>query len=167
MASRDVKTCLLDPGAERNGYRPFNGTGRIEEWTLQLIDFYVAEIKTATSFTQVFKKTGYLFLKGVHLLLLGMINSVGGSLFLFGIWFAFFAITQSKYRGKRGLASRIVVATMHHGTHLLFMWVLYCVFVYVNDTWVDRVLDHLGRNVASAGTGPPPRRCCWRRCRSG
>jgi hypothetical protein len=150
VATGDVKSCLLDPGPERNGYRPFNGTGRIEDWTLQLIDFYIADIKAATSFKQMADNTGYLFLKCVHLLLLGMINSVGAALFLFGIWFAFFAITQSKYRGKRGLASRVVVATLHHGTHLLFMWGLYCAFAYFNNTWLERHLDILAGTSASA-----------------
>ena len=131
------------PAPERNGYRPFNGTGRIEDWTLQLIDFY-SRTEDCDVLKQMAQNTGFLFLKGVHLLLLGMINSVGAALFLFGIWFAFFAITQSKYRGKRGLASRVVVATLHHGTHLLFMWALYCAFAYFNNTWLERHLDTLG-----------------------
>ena len=169
VVSGDVKTCMLDPGAERNGYRPFNGTGRIEDWTLQLIDFYLAEIKAATSFKVMVQDTGLLFLKGLHLLLLGMINSVGASIFLFGIWFAFFAITQSKRRGKRGLLSRIVQATMHHGTHLLFMWALYCTFVYVNNNWIAGKLNTWAEALTRCRAPAPARlrRCCWRRCRSG
>jgi hypothetical protein len=83
---------------------------------------------------------------------------VGASLFLFGIWFAFFAITQSKYRGKRGLMSRIVQATMHHGTHLLFMWALYCIFAYTNNTWVEGKLNQWADMftwLPGTGTGPP------------
>jgi hypothetical protein len=136
----DVRTCLLATGVERpDGHKRFDGTGRIEEWTLQLIEFYVKAPSWAS--------TGFLFLKGVHLLLLGMINSVGATLFLFGIWFAFFAITQSKYRGKRGMFSRVVQATLHHGTHLLFMWGLYCFFVHLNDKYVEDWLVALARYV--------------------
>ena len=158
VPSGDVKTCLLDPGPERNGYKPFNGTGRIEEWTLQLIDFYMKEQSAAKTFSAFATNTGLLFLKGLHLLLLGMINSVGASLFLFGIWFAFFAITQSKYRGKRGMTSRVMQATVHHGMHLVLMWALYCTFVYFNDTVVDRALNSWAETFAwlpGTGVGPP------------
>jgi hypothetical protein len=138
--AKDAKECLLATGSPRpDGSRRFEGTGKIEEWTLQLIEFYLAAPSWAN--------TGFLFLKGVHLLLLGLINSVSASIFLFGIWFAFFAITQSKYRGKRGLISRMVVATLHHGTHLLFMWALYCVFVSLNDRYTEDGLVALARYV--------------------
>ena len=36
-ATGDVK--VLHPGSERN-YRPFTGTGTVEEWTLQAMEFY-------------------------------------------------------------------------------------------------------------------------------
>ena len=124
----NVKACLLAGSDERRSQR-FIGTGRIDEWTIQLVDFYMKDRSWAN--------TGLLFLKGVHLLLLGMVNSVAASLFLFGIWFAFFAITQSKYRGKRGMTSRVLQASLHHGTHLLFMWALFCCFTYFNDQTVE------------------------------
>src|SRR5207248_1580125 len=54
-----------------------------------------------------------------------------------GFWFAFFAITQSKYRGNRGLVSKVLQATLHHGMHLLLMWALYCSFIYLNDKLVE------------------------------
>ena len=151
----DVKTCLLATGDERpNGYRRFIGGGRVDQWTLQLIKFYAKEPSWAN--------TRFLLLKIVHLLLLAIVNSVAAALFLFGTWFAFFAITQSKRPGKRGLISRVVQATLHHGTHLLFMWALYCSFVYYNDEVVEPKLIHWAEQAATANVwwlgaeaGPP------------
>jgi len=120
----DVKTCILAAGS-----RTFTGTGRIDEWTLQLIDFYVL--------SPTWANTGLLLLKGIHLLLLGIANSVSAAMFLLGFWFALFAITQSKYHGKRGLVSKVLQAALHHGTHLLFMWALFCGFIYLNDKRVE------------------------------
>jgi hypothetical protein len=39
---------------------------------------------------------------------------------------------------------------MHHGTHLLFMWALYCAFAYFNNTWVEGQLDKLAGTSNSA-----------------
>ena len=152
----DVKTCLLAPGEDKGGYSRFTGTGRIDEWTMQLIDFYLLERSWTISTTQFLKSTGHLFLKGVHLLLLAIVNSTAAALFLFGVWFAFFAITQSKYSGKRGLFNRIVQATCHHGTHLLVMWLLYCVFLSFNDKTIEPALIRLAELKWLPGSDPVP-----------
>ena len=72
-------------------------------------------------------KTWFAFLKGVHLLLLGIVNSVLAAVFLFGVLVAFFAIAQVQISRQAGLASRGVQAVVHLAAHLLFMWGLYSV----------------------------------------
>jgi len=153
----DVKACLLEPGVERpDGYRRFTGTGRIDEWTLQLMDFYLAERSWTTSVQQFLTSTGLLFLKGVHLLLLGLINSPAATAFLFAIWAAFFAIAESKRTRKRGLFNRAVQASCHLGVHLLFMWLLYCIFVSFNDKVVLPALSQWAELAWLPGSDPGP-----------
>jgi hypothetical protein len=118
------------------------------------MDFYLADPSWASGWRQFLASTWWLFLKGVHLLLLGLINSPAAALFLFGIWTAFFAIAHSKRTGKRGLFNRAVQASCHLGAHLLVMWLLYCVFVSFNDKIIEPALANLARLNWLPGSDP-------------
>ena len=125
---RDVKSCILG-----SNEKTFTGTGTVEEWTLQTMEFYFHN--RSDGFVA---KTWSAFLKGVHLLLLGIVNSILAAVFLFGVLVAFFVVAKSKYRGKLGLASRGVQAVVHLSVHLTVMWGLYSVLAYANYTSTEK-----------------------------
>jgi preprotein translocase SecF subunit len=122
--NRDVSSCILG-----SNEKTFTGTGTVEEWTLQTMEFYFQN-RTDGFIT----KTWSAFLKGIHLLLLGIVNSILAAVFLFGVLIAFFVVAKSKYRGNFGLASRGLQAVVHLSVHLAAMWGLYSLLAYANYT---------------------------------
>jgi hypothetical protein len=126
---RDVKSCILG-----STEKTFTGTGNVEEWTLQIMQFYFEDKKTGRIW-----KTWVAFWKGIHLLLLGIVNSILAAVFLFGVLATFFIIAQSKRRGIRGLVNRGAQAFFHLSAHLAVMWGLYSGLAYLNYTSVDRL----------------------------
>jgi len=134
----DAKSCLLDLGEnQRDGSQLFVGRGTVEQWTLQLMDLHSGNY-------------GILVLKGLHLLFLGIVNSVFGALFLFGVLLTFFVIAQSNCRGALGIASRSAQALMHHTTHLFAMWTLYCMLVAFNYNRVKGGVEFVAEKIGDS-----------------
>jgi len=136
--SEDVTSCIV--GSEKG---LFTGTGTVEEWTLQAMEFY---FKDATS--SWLAKTWSAFLKGYHLLLLGVVNSILAAVFLFAVLVAFFVVAKSKFKRAVGLASRGVQAVGHLFVHLSIMWGLYSWLAYFNYRGIEKVstaLPQLGQ----------------------
>jgi hypothetical protein len=128
-AQRDVKSCILG-----STEKTFTGTGNVEEWTLQMVQFYF-EDKT----DRFIWKTWIAFWKGIHLLLLGIVNSILAAVFLFGVLVTFFIIAQSKRKRVLGLVSRGTQAFFHLSAHLAVMWGLYSGLAYLNYTYADKL----------------------------
>jgi hypothetical protein len=129
----DVTSCIL--GSPKG---IFTGTGTVEEWTLQTMNFYVDDDKSG-----FIAKTWSAFWKGYHLLLLGVVNSIFAAVFLFGVLVVFFIVAKSKYERIWGLASKGLQAVGHLFVHLSIMWGLYSGLAYLNYTAVDKLATQL------------------------
>jgi hypothetical protein len=121
-----VTRCIL--GSEKG---LFTGTGTVEEWTLQTIEFFVQDKPYSLS------KLWGAFAKGYHLLLLGVVNSILAAVFLLGVLVAFYVVAKSKFKGAAGYTSRGVQALGHLLVHLSIMWGLYSWLAYLNYTAVE------------------------------
>ena len=131
-ADSDVRSCILG-----SPDKVFTGTGTVEEWTLQTMQFYFFD---KSSFIT---KTWSAFLKGIHLLLLGIVNSILAAVFLFGVLVVFFIVAKSKYRGAYALVSRGAQAFAHLSVHLTAMWGLYSILCYSNYTSIEKLGEHV------------------------
>ncbi len=129
---KDVSSCIL--GSEK---RTFTGTGTVDEWTLQTMEFYFKD--KSNGFGDWFWKTWAAFQKGYHLLLLGVANSILAAVFLFAVLVAFFVVAKSKFKRGFGLASRGLQAVGHLFVHLSIMWGLYSWLAYANNNAVDKL----------------------------
>ena len=108
-------------------------------WTLDLIDIFRARIASisanATTGTYVVQWLGALAIllrQGMDLLLLGIAASPASFAILLALWFALYSITQTKLSGLAGSISRLVTGTFHFAAHLFGMWILFCIFLYIN-----------------------------------
>jgi Calcineurin-like phosphoesterase len=131
-SGKDVKSCIL--GSEE---RTFTGTGTVEEWTLQTMEYFFKGKWYSID------NIGAAFVKGYHLLLLGVVNSIFAAVFLFAVLIAFFVVAKSKYMSSLGLASRGVQALGHLFVHLSIMWGLYSVLAHFNYNAVDKIATQL------------------------
>ncbi len=133
-AAKDVGTCIL--GSKE---KLFTGTGTVEEWTLQTMQFYF----------QFFDRSHFLeqtlatFVKGLHLLLLGIVNSILAAVFLFGVLVVFFVVAKSKSKSSFALVSRGLQAFGHLCVHLAAMWGLYSFIAYFNYGAVAKLASWL------------------------
>jgi hypothetical protein len=130
---KDVRSCIL--GSEEKTY---TGTGTVEEWTLQAMEFYFKDTTSGW-----LTKTWSAFRKGYHLLLLGVVNSILAAVFLFAVLVAFFVVAKSKFRRAWGLASRGVQSVGHLFVHLSVMWGLYSWLAYFNYKGTERLSTQL------------------------
>ena len=110
--------------------KTFTGTGNVE-WTLQMMEFI-----SMTRQMVHLENLGRI-LKGIHLLLLGIVNSILAAVFLFGVLVTF-SLLHNPTQARLGLISRAFKRS-YLSAHLAVMWGLYSGLAYLNYTYADKL----------------------------
>jgi len=125
----------------------------IADWSLDIIDVYISRVKNFGIISpKGFEALRTFFVQGLHLLLLGIVFSPAGLAFLLALWGIFVTIAESRWQGRAGRISRLVLGTGHFLVHLTAMWLLFSLFLHLN---VNVLKPWFLENVGTSFLGTP------------
>ncbi len=121
------------PKPAQSGERP------IGEWAIAVINVFLKKVNQVGWFS----KEGawallIMFAHGIYLLLAGIASSPLAFAFLFAVWGAFYIIADTtKIKGAGKVISKAILGSVHFWAHLLVMWALFSVLIYINRQFFE------------------------------